>query len=95
MTKAVGDSIWTVDRVEAGQAVLVHDDTEAEARVVLAELPAGCREGAVLRVPGAGGEPDWAHARVDEGLRRERIAEARNRLARLRRRDPGGDVALD
>ena len=57
-------------------------------------LPAGIREGVVLRVPEPGGSPAWAHAVVDEELHEARLREAEEVLERLRRRDPGGDVAL-
>ena len=86
--------IWVVDRVEPPVAVVVADDDERQVDVPVARLPAGVRAGAVLRVPETDGVPDWEAARVDEELRRARIQEGEAALERLRRRDPGGDIAL-
>ncbi|MXW17602.1 MAG: DUF3006 domain-containing protein [Gemmatimonadetes bacterium] len=86
--------IWVVDRFEGRLAVLVADDDERQVHVPVAKLPAGTRAGAVLRVPHADGEPRWEAATVDEELRQARLREAEVTLDRLRRRDPGGDVAL-
>lgn len=89
-----GPETWTVDRVESGVAVLVPDTGERVAELPLTDLPAGAREGSVLRVPGAQGRPDWAAAEIDEELRQARLKEAERILDRLKRRDPGGDVIL-
>lgn len=89
-----GPEIWTVDRVEAGVAVLVRDTGERTAEVQLSGLPPGTREGSVLRVPDSEGRPDWGEAVLDEQLRLARLSEAERILRRLRRRDPGGDVVL-
>ncbi len=86
--------VWTVDRVESAVAVLVRDDGERVAEQPLTGLPAGTREGSVLRVPEREGQPEWGAARLDEELRRARLDEAARILRRLRRRDPGGDIAL-
>ena len=75
-------------------AVLVADDDGRGAEVPLAGLPAAVREGSVLRVPHPDGEPQWDAAEVDEELRQARLNEAEAALARLRRRDPGGDITL-
>jgi len=83
-----------VDRVDKPLAVLVADDDGRGAEVPLAGLPAAVREGSVLRVPHSDGEPQWDAAEVDEELGRARLKEAEAALARLRRRDPGGDIAL-
>ncbi len=89
-----GPEIWTVDRVEAGVAVLVGDADERTAEVPLSGLPVGTREGSVLRVQDSEGRPDWGAAVLDEELRQARLSEAEQTLRRLRRRDPGGDVVL-
>lgn len=86
--------IWVVDRVDKPLAVLVADDDGRSAKVPLAELPAAVREGSVLRVPHTDGESQWEAAEVDEELRRARLKEAEAALARLRGRDPGGDITL-
>lgn len=86
--------IWVVDRIERPLAILVADDDGRGAEVPLARLPAAVREGSVLRVPLADGEPQWDAAEVDDELRRARLNEAEAALARLRRRDPGGDITL-
>jgi hypothetical protein len=84
---------FVVDRVEGTLAVLVGDD-RATLDVPLADLPRGAREDAVLRVPVRGGQPDWSLAVVDRAERRRRLAQSRQALDELRKRDPGGDVSL-
>ncbi|WP_420635309.1 DUF3006 domain-containing protein [Candidatus Palauibacter sp.] len=86
--------IWVVDRVEGPVAVLIRDGDERSRDVPLQELPAGTRPGTVLRVPSPGGHPNWSAAILDDDARRTRLREAEETLARLRRRDPGGDVKL-
>lgn len=83
-----------IDRIEGPRAVLVDDDgTSFEVERTL--LPEGSREGVVLTVPSAGPGPlAWERARVDPEATEERLAEAREVLGELRKRDPGGDVVL-
>lgn len=88
------EHVWVVDRVEAAIAVLIRDGDARTEDVPVERLPAGSREGVVLRVPEADGRPDWAAAALDEGARRTRLREAEEVLRRLRRRDPGGDIQL-
>ena len=83
-----------MDRVEGSIALLVRDEDERTEGVPLGTLPAGSREGSVLRVPEVDGRPDWAVAVLDEDARRARLQEAEEVLERLRRRDPGGDIKL-
>ncbi|WP_419942180.1 DUF3006 domain-containing protein [Candidatus Palauibacter sp.] len=91
---APAECLWVVDRLEGSIAVVVRDDDERVEDVPVAELPAGSREGAVLRVPERDGRTDWTAAVLDEEARRARLRDAEDVLARLRRRDPGGDVQL-
>jgi hypothetical protein len=52
-------------------------------------------EGAVLRVPlGAVGEPAWEKASRDTAAEKARRDEGEAAIERLKRRDPGGDIAL-
>ena len=88
------ERLWVVDRVERSIAVLVRDGDERTEDVPLETLPAGSREGTVLRVPGVDGWPDWTAAVVDEETRHARLREAEEGLERLKRRDPGGDIKL-
>jgi uncharacterized membrane protein len=89
------ERIFVVDRIEGGLLVLVADDDAATHTVRRSDLPSGCDEGAVLRVPiDSGGQPQWSAAVVDEALRRERFDAMRKQLDRLKGRDPGGDVTL-
>ncbi|WP_419948172.1 DUF3006 domain-containing protein [Candidatus Palauibacter sp.] len=85
---------WVVDRVEESIAVLVRDEDEHTEDVPISALPAGSREGSVLRVPELGGRADWTAAALDEEARRARLREAEEVLERLRLRDPGGDIKL-
>lgn len=87
-------AFFTVDRLEAELAVLVGDDGAA-LDVPRPPLSVRVREGLVLRVRlDAQGSPDWATATIDDAERLRRVREARERLDRLRRTDPGGDVVL-
>ena len=86
--------IWVVDRVEPPVAVLIADDDERQVDVPLRQLPDGIRPGSVLRVPVTDTGPLWEAATAYEELRRARLREAEAALARLRRRDPGGDIVL-
>lgn len=88
------ERLWVVDRMEGSIAVLIRDGDERTEDVPLSALPAGSREGSVLRVPELDGRPDWTAAALDEEARRARLREAEEILDRLRRRDPGGDVRL-
>ena len=88
------EGLWVVDRVEGSIAVLVRDGDERTEDVPVRALPAGGREGTVLRVPSRGGRPNWSAAIIDEDARRARLREAAEMLERLKRRDPGGDVKL-
>lgn len=59
------------------------------------ELPAGLREGSVLRIPfGAQNLPNWASAVIDKQEEHRRLKEAQDRLDDLKRGDPGGDITL-
>jgi hypothetical protein len=86
-----------VDRFEGRTAVVVADDGR-RFDVPRAALPAGCREGTVLRLDGAAGKeaasPDWSGATIDEDERRRRLERLRDALRRMGESDPGGDVAL-
>ncbi|MBI2072103.1 MAG: DUF3006 domain-containing protein [Gemmatimonadetes bacterium] len=88
------ERLYTVDRIEGASAVLV-DDAGATATVPNRALPAGAAEGTVLRVPvKANGQPAWEAARVDPAETARRRAEAEDRIQRLKKRDPGGDIRL-
>ena len=84
-----------VDRREAGVVVLVDDSGEI-IEVAGGHLPAGCRaEGAVLRIPlDSASQPIWRNATRDKAEEKRRLELNADRLKRLRRRDPGGDVSL-
>jgi Protein of unknown function (DUF3006) len=91
---------YTVDRREGDVTVLVADDGTAVdlpghvLRVPLS-LPRRVAAGVVLRVRLlASGEPEWSSATIDDAERARRLQQARERLERLGRTDPGGDVVL-
>ncbi len=87
--------IWVVDRIEANTVVLVEDGTGRTLEVPRSLISVGIGEGTVLRVPATErGGPDWRLAEPDEELRQRRLAEARDVLEQLKKRDPGGDVVL-
>lgn len=87
------ERFYAVDRLGRKRVVVIGDDGN-KLEVSRGELPSQLQEGDVLRVPLAGGELDWASARVDEGETERRRREAQRLLDRLRKRDPGGDVEL-
>src|SRR5947208_9275451 len=59
------------------------------------DAPGQGARGVVLRVRlDAAGNPDWSSAAIDDAERERRLQEARERVQRLRRTDPGGDVRL-
>lgn len=91
---------YVVDRIEAGVAALVADEepvsgASGDVEVRVEELPFQVAEGDVLRVSV---RPDgallWGAAAADPAARARRLTQAEERLARLRKRDPGGDVVL-
>ena len=85
---------FAVDQVAGPIAILI-DDAAVEVNVLKTLLPKGTVEGCVLRVPVLpDGRVEWPAAVLDEAERERRLQDARSRLERLRRRDPGGDVAL-
>ena len=87
--------IWVVDRVEGDTVVLVEDGTGRTLEVSRSLLSVAVDEGTVLRLPATEeGGPDWGLAVANEELRQRRLAEAREVLEQLKKRDPGGDVVL-
>lgn len=87
--------IWVVDRIEGDTVILVEDETRRTLEVARSLISVSVDEGTVLRVPPTEeGGPDWGLAVADEELRRRRLAEAREVLEQLKKRDPGGDVVL-
>lgn len=85
--------IFVVDRIEGNIAILVSDRGE-EALIAVGATPFGLIEGLVVRVPFADGAPDWQHCKSDPEETRKRLDEARQRMQRLRKSDPGGDIKL-
>lgn len=84
-----------VDRRE-GDVIVVVDENGGATDVPASELPRSSRaEGAVLRVPIDGsGVRRWNEAVRDRGEERRRRAGIAERIDRLRRTDPGGDIEL-
>ncbi len=90
------ERIYGVDRIEDGIVVLVPDvDSHPDAKLHRGLLPGPVAEGDVLRVRVLDdGSPAWETATPDPGLREARLENARERLERLGKRDPGGDIVL-
>lgn len=95
MSKGGGSSRFVVDRREADYFVVV-DENGASFDVRSSNLPPQCRhEGAVLDVPqNSNGDPTWQQAKRNRSEEERRLRDAKARLDRLRRTDPGGDVEL-
>lgn len=91
---ADGRGHLAVDRVEGDLAVLI-DDAGRVYDVPRSALPEPLAEGTVLIVTdGPNGIPDWSTAVVDHEERDKRLADLEARVARLSKRDSGGDVVL-
>ena len=87
--------VWVVDRIEGDTVVLVEDGSGRTLEVSRSLISVSIGEGTVLRVPATKeGGPDWRLVLADEELRQRRLDEARGILEQLKKRDPGGDVAL-
>lgn len=93
--KAAKAETFAVDRIE-GTIVVLIGKRGRKVEVPSRELPAACRkEGAVLLVTRAPqGGYAWKDARRDSAEEARRDAESSERLARLKKRDPGGDIKL-
>ncbi len=88
------ERFYAVDSISDKAATLVGDSGDT-ITVALQDLPAGIREGTVLRVPRAAQlGPDWRSAQIDDAETERRRREAEETLKELRRRDPGGDIEL-
>ncbi|MDP2954871.1 MAG: hypothetical protein Q8N53_00505 [Longimicrobiales bacterium] len=89
------ERIFVVDRREGPHLWLIADEDAVAVRILASALPFPVQDGACLWVRvDQGGGPDWTSARLDRDLQERRLEEAREALARLRRRDPGGDIVL-
>ena len=94
-SEAVKYAFFAVDRLEGNNiAVLVSDKGET-IDMPRVELPAGVREGSVLRVRfGAQNLPDWSSAVIDKEEEEWRLKEAKDILDEMKRSDPGEDIML-
>ena len=90
----VSSRVYVVDRIEGRMVVLVADDGDADFEMPRKQLSIAVQEGTVLRVPLKDGVPDWKKAESDPAERARRLEEMRRRMARLREKDPGGDLEL-
>src|SRR2546430_8552506 len=91
---ALSNVFYAVDRLEGPMAGLVGGD-ETTVDLPRRNLPARVREGSVLRVAlGADGRPDWSSAKIDDQERERRLKAAQERLHRVRRSGPRGDIKL-
>lgn len=88
--------IYVIDRFEDRVAVMVPDAMDLpNENVSRSRLPRSAAEGDVLRVPlSSAGCPNWDSATLDPELRQRRMEAARRRFDRLKKRHPGGDIAL-
>ena len=88
------ERFYAVDSIGDEVATLVGDSGDT-VTVTLQDLPAGIREGTVLRVAReAQLGPDWRSAQIDDAETERRRREAEETLRELRQRDPGGDIEL-
>lgn len=85
--------LYTVDRLEGDDAVLVDDDGR-ELPIPRRSLPEGVAEGTVVRVPFPAGRPEWSLARIDRAATERRWQDGAALLQGFKKRDPGGDLRL-
>jgi hypothetical protein len=92
--------VWAIDGIEEGMA-RIEEDGERIITVPRYLLPAGAREGQLLRVTrarGKGREPLTITVAIDEEATAARLVKSRATttaaMAASKKRDPGGDVAL-
>jgi len=86
--------IVAIDRVERAIAVAESDDGR-RFEVPVARFKAAPREGRIYRVPVDGkGEPQWEKSVADDDEMQRRKKALGDRVERLRKKDPGGDVKL-
>ena len=92
--------VWMVDGIEEGMA-RIEEDGARTITVPAYLLPAGAREGHLLRLTRAGGigkEPLTLTVAIDDEATAAALARSRATMeaamAASKKRDPGGDVAL-
>ena len=88
---------YAVDRVTGRgrrARIVLQDDAGTVVELAPGLLPFAVRDGVVLSVPTRGGEAQWADAVRDVAEEQRRIEWAARTLRELKRRDPGGDIAL-
>jgi hypothetical protein len=91
----MAEEFWILDRLEDPLAVLESASGDLRLTLPRAWLPRGIREGDVLRLQrsAADGESQVAFCRDEAETERRRQA-IRERAARLRKADPGGNIQL-
>jgi hypothetical protein len=86
--------IVSIDRVEGSTAIAETDDG-LHFEVPVKSFDEKPSEGMIYRVPlDRTGNPDWPRATRDPAEESKRKADLTNRMANLRKRDPGGDIKL-
>jgi hypothetical protein len=81
------DQYFAVDRISAGQAIVVDDQGRARS-VPLRQFKRGIAETMVLRVPlDEAGEPNWLGAEVDAGETERRARKSAQFLRVLQEQD--------
>ncbi len=86
---------YVVDRLEDDGWAVLEDEQGRVFDCPLAWLPPGTEAGDVLlSLTLKAGERSVLYLKRDDAAKEARLAEARARLRRLRRRDPGGDIEL-
>ncbi|MGA0919561.1 MAG: hypothetical protein ACO32Z_02845 [Gemmatimonadaceae bacterium] len=90
--------LYAVDRIEgrgrAAQVTLIDEATGGVVQVEASQLGLPVAEGVMLRVPLRAGAPRWDQAVRDVAEEARLRTEMEARTRRLRRADPGGDLAL-
>ncbi len=88
------ERIYVVDRIEGELVVLIADETGEKENLDSWELPV-VDEGTVLAVKlDTNDKPQWGSVSILEEETERRKKYGSDRLEDLKKRDPGGDIAL-
>ena len=87
------ERVYVVDRIEGELVVLIDDETGDQFNMESWELPA-VDEGMVLKVNLQNDRPQWSTATIDPEETARRKEDAEQILHDLKKRDPGGDLAI-
>jgi len=87
------ERVYVVDRIEGELVVLIDEETGEQVNMESWDLPA-VDEGMVLKVSLHNDKPKWGSATIDHAETARRKGDSEQVLRNLKKRDPGGDLAV-